>query len=236
MNLRKTIKDSDRQPYRTIRKFYYFMRRFSLPAPKIVWRPIWHLVHHVRNLFYWIYRVFWVTPVFKGLCEKTGKHFSAGTFLPFVIGNGRIFLGDKVSFHGKVDFVFGSIKDEIPEIHIGNNTGIGHNVRFDIAGKIVIGNNCLIAKDVAFHDASGHHIDPDLRKAKVPIGEKQIRPISIGNNVWIGDGAYISPGTVIGDDSVVSAMTMAGRRIPPRSLVYSTPAKVIKIRKISNMI
>lgn len=236
MNLRYNIKNSTKQPYLILRRIYYSINHLSLPAPKILWRFIWEGFKEIRGLCYWLYCFFWVTPMYKGFCEKVGRRFTAGTYLPFVIGSGKIFLGDRVKIHGKIDFVFGSILPEKPEIHVGDRTGIGHNVRFDISSKLVIGKDCLIAKDVAFHDSSGHQLDPDLRRERVPIRENQVRPITIGNNVWIGDGAYISPGTTIGDNCVISANTIVGRKIPSGSLVYSPPAKVNKIRKISNMV
>lgn len=235
-NLRYKIKNSDKGIFYLARCLYYGVSRFSIPAPRLIWRPIWLLFNFIRSVYYWIYSVFWVTPIYKGLCERIGKRFRAGTFLPYVIGKGKIFIGDNVTVHGKVDFVFGGIKKEIPEIHIGSNTGLGHNVRFDISGTLTIGTDCLIAKDVSFHDGSGHHLDPDMRKSKVKIGEKQVRPIVIGNNVWIGEGAYISPGTHISDNCVIARKAVVGRKIPPNSLVYSLPSKVIKIRNISSMI
>lgn len=236
MNIRSKIKRSETGFFFFLKNTYYSVVRFSIPAPKAIWQPIWFLTNFIRNLYYWLYRVLWVTPIFHGLCEKIGTRFRAGTFLPYVVGTGRIIVGDNVTIHGKADFIFGSIRNELPEIHIGNNTGIGHNVRFDVSSILTIGEDCLIAKDVAFHDSSGHHIDPESRLAKIKIDEKQVHPIVIGNNVWIGDGAFISPGTHIGDNCVISAMTMVGRRIPPNSLVYSTPAKVTKIRKLSHIL
>ncbi|OQY13091.1 MAG: hypothetical protein B6I30_03615 [Desulfobacteraceae bacterium 4572_187] len=236
MNLRKQIKDSDKPLFKVIRILYRIIFNFSIPAPRSIWYPIWQLVNFVRNLYYWAISVFWITPIYKGLSKKIGENFTAETFLPYVIGKGHIFAGDNVSIHGKVDFIFGSIKRETPEIHIGDNTGIGHNVMFDIAGKLVIGNNCLIASDVSFQDCSGHSIDAEKRIKKIPPDEKEVKPITIGNNVWIGTGAYIFPGTKIGDNCVISAMTPVGRKIPPNHLVYATPSKIVKIRSISKML
>ena len=165
-----------------------------------------------------------------------GKNFKAGTFLPYVEGKGKIFIGDNVRFGGKQNMIFASIRREIPEIHIGDNCGFGHNVIFDIAGKLVIGKNCLIAGGVLFQDYGGHSIVPEKRAAGELPTEKDVRDITIGDNVWIGTGAYISPGTTIGDNCVVAANTSVGRRIPPNSLVYSSPAKVVQIRNISNIV
>ncbi len=230
------IKNSDKGIFVLIKKSYYMITRFSVPAPKMLCRFVWNLFNILRNIYYWLFRVFFTTPIYKGLAEHIGKHFRAGTFLPYVIGRGLIYFGDRVTVHGKIDFIFGSILNKTPEIHIGKNTGIGHNVRFDISSILTIGEDCLIAKDVEFHDSSGHHLDPEMRKAKIRITEGQVRPIIVGNNVWIGAGSHISPGTHIGDNCVISARTIVGRHIPPNSLVYSTPSKVTKIRKISNIL
>jgi acetyltransferase-like isoleucine patch superfamily enzyme len=183
-----------------------------------------------------MYSFFWVTPIYKGFFTNFGKEFKAGNHVPFVLGKGKIFLGDKVTFFGKVDFIFGNIRDKVPEIHIGNKTGIGHNVSFDISDTLIIGDNCLIAEGVSFHDSHGHHLDPALRLKQVPIDEKQIRPIKIGNNVWIADGAFISPGTTIGDNCIISAKTIVGRNIPANHIVYPGPNKIAKLRNISGII
>ncbi len=232
-NIRLKIKNSETGFSFFLKKMYYKIIRFSIPAPRIIWMPIWLLFRHFRNIYHWMYRVLWVTPIYNGFCERIGTRFRAGTFLPYVIGRGRLFLGDNVTIHGKLDIVFGSVKKQIPEIHIGNNTGIGHNVRFDISGTLKIGNDCLIARDVSFHDSSGHFIDPDMRIGKAKISERQVRPIVIGNNVWIGEGAYISPGANIGDNCVIARRAIAGRKITANSIVYPQDSKVAIIRNIS---
>ncbi len=235
MNIRTKIKNSEKGFFSLLKRIYYWLMHFSIPAPKMIWRPIWIIVNFLRNTYYWIYRVFWATPIFTGCCKRVGNRFKAGTFLPYVIGKGEIFIGDNVTFHGKADFVFGGIKKEIPKIYIGNNTGFGHNVRFDISSTLIIGDDCMIAPGVSFHDSNGHHIDPDMRKAKVKIGEGQIRSVTIGNNIWIGHGAIISPGAQIGDNCVIATMAVISRKIPPNSLVYTAPNKATKIRRISKM-
>jgi acetyltransferase-like isoleucine patch superfamily enzyme len=236
MSLRAKIKNSDLWIYQVLKKCYYFFRNFNIPAPKIITRPVWHLVNGLREFYYWSFATLWVTPLYKGLCKKTGKNFKAGTFLPYVIGKGNIYIGDYIRIFGKVNFIFGSIKKELPEIYIGNRSSMGHDVTFDIAGKLEIGEHCLIASRVTFQDCKGHSIQAEERNQRIPPTEKDVRPIRIGNNVWIGDGAYIMPGTVIGDNCVVSAKTVVSRNIPPNHLIYESPFKTIKIRQISKMI
>jgi acetyltransferase-like isoleucine patch superfamily enzyme len=235
-HLRKRIKEGGTPLYRGLRAVFYFLRGFSIPAPRIIWLPIWRGVRLAQIVFFWIKRVFWVTPIFKAHCTRVGKGFAAGSFLPFVQGHGRIFLGDNVRIHGKVNFFFGSIRDELPEVHIGNGSHIGHNVVFDVADRMEIGENCLIASGVTIQDCGGHPLDPERRAAGLPPTEKEIRPVKIGNRVWIGTRVYIVPGARIGDDCVISAKTTVGRRIPERHLVYSAPAKLVKIRSMAGMV
>lgn len=235
MNLRAKIKNSDLIIFKLIRSFYYGFRRFNIPAPKIIWRPIWIIVDAIRDIYYWLLSTFWITPLFKGFCENVGKKFKAGTFLPYVIGKGKIYIGDNVKIYGKINFYFGGIKEEIPEIHIGSRSTIGHNISLDISGKLKIGEHCLVASETVFQDCSGHSIDAEERNSGTPPEPKDIKSITIGKNVWIGKGAYILPGTTIGDNCVIAAKTIVGRRIPENHLVTSAPSKAIKIRKISGM-
>lgn len=59
---------------------------------------------------------------------------------------------------------------------------------------------------------------------------KRSARITIGNDVWIGDGSYISRGVTIGDGAVVAARTTVVKDVPPYTIVGGTPARVIKQR------
>ena len=236
VSIRAKFKKEEGFPYRLARNAYRGLNNFSLPVPGIVSGILWNTARLMVRSYYWGKSAFLVTPLYKGLCFKVGKDFKAGTFIPYVVGSGKIYIGDNVRLYGKQNFLFAAIREEIPEIHIGDNTTIGHNIVFDIAGKLIIGKQCQIASGVTFVDCGGHSIVPEKRAAGEPPTEKDVREITIGDNVWIGTGAYIFPGTIIGDNCVVSANTSVGRRIPPNSLVYASPAKVVRIRNISNII
>ncbi len=234
--VRARFKKGESLPYRIARNAYRGLNNFSLPMPGMISGILWKSVNMLSGAYYWCKSAFWITPLFKGLCYETGKNFKAGTFIPYVMGSGRIYVGDHVRLYGKQNFLFAAIREEIPEIHIGDNVTIGHNVVFDIAGKLIIGKQCLIASGVTFVDCGGHSIVAAKRAAGEPPTEKDVRSITIGNNVWIGTGAYIFPGTTIGDNCVISANTPVGRKIPPNSLVYAPPSKVVEIRNISGII
>jgi acetyltransferase-like isoleucine patch superfamily enzyme len=55
-----------------------------------------------------------------------------------------------------------------------------------------------------------------------------IKPITIGNNVYIGYGAIILPGITIGDNVVIGAHSIVSRDVPSNSVAVGSPARVIK--------
>ncbi len=60
--------------------------------------------------------------------------------------------------------------------------------------------------------------------------ESSVRPIVIGNDVWIGRGAFISGGVRIGDGAVIAARAVVTKDVPPYAIVGGTPARVIRMR------
>ena len=80
----------------------------------------------------------------------------------------------------------------------------------DVA-PITIGADCQIATHVQLLTAT-HPIDPEPRR----LGWEAAKPITIGDNVWLGGGVIVCPGVTIGDNTVVGAGAVvtgpAGRR------------------------
>jgi acetyltransferase-like isoleucine patch superfamily enzyme len=56
------------------------------------------------------------------------------------------------------------------------------------------------------------------------------RPVSIGNDVWIGEGAFIRGGVSIGDGAIVAGRAVVTRDVPPFAIVGGSPATIIKYR------
>jgi acetyltransferase-like isoleucine patch superfamily enzyme len=56
------------------------------------------------------------------------------------------------------------------------------------------------------------------------------RPVRIGNDVWIGLGAYIRAGVTVGDGAVIAAHACVVADVPPYAIVGGVPARLIRYR------
>ena len=112
-------------------------------------------------------------------------------------------------------------------INYGKNTRIGKNVfiNFDCVfldlGGITIEDNVLIAPKVSLL-SEGHRVSPNERQSFVP------GHIHIKKNAWIGAGATILPGVIIGENAVVAAGAVVSKDVPANTVVGGIPAKHIK--------
>lgn len=71
---------------------------------------------------------------------------------------------------------------------------------------------------------ASHKMDRQQRAAST------IRRVTIGNDVWIANGAFILPGVTVGDGAVIAAQAVVTRDVEPYTIVGGNPAKVIKKR------
>lgn len=55
-----------------------------------------------------------------------------------------------------------------------------------------------------------------------------VKPIKIGNNVFLGYGTVVLPGVTIGDNVVVGASSVVSKDVPPNTVVAGVPARIIK--------
>lgn len=100
---------------------------------------------------------------------------------------------------------------------------INHNSVFLDCAKIKIGNNTLIGPNCGFYTAT-HPINPQERKS----GLESAKPISIGENVWIGGNVTILPGVNIGDNTIIGAGSVVTKDIPSNVVAVGNPCQVIK--------
>ncbi|WP_026065260.1 sugar O-acetyltransferase [Amphibacillus jilinensis] len=111
----------------------------------------------------------------------------------------------------------------------GYNTHVGDHffANFDCTildvCEVRFGDHCMLGPGVQIYTAT-HPLGPVERNS----GKEYAKPITIGNNVWIGGSAIINPGVKIGDDAVIASGAVVTKDVPARVVVAGNPAKVIR--------
>lgn len=213
---------------RAVRKGRRAVLNFEVPAPRVIVRPALFVFLAIRFTYHLLLRACICEPLFKAYCSSYGRNLRTGVFIHWVQGTGRIVLGDNVTVDGKCSFVFASRYTKSPALTIGDGAGIGHGCSFTVGREIVIGQNTRIATGVTIFDSPGHPANPSARLAGLPANVEDVRPVHIGENVWIGSGAVIFPGVTIGDGAVVAASAVVLADVPPQTLVAGNPARQIR--------
>ncbi|MED3963063.1 maltose acetyltransferase domain-containing protein [Niallia taxi] len=125
----------------------------------------------------------------------------------------------------------------------GENIYMEPNIRFDYGGNIYvgenfyanfdctildvcevrIGDNCMLAPGVQIYSAT-HPLNATDRNS----GREYGKPVTIGNNVWIGGSAIINPGVTIGNNAVIASGAVVVKNVPDNVVVGGNPARIIK--------
>lgn len=180
-----------------------------------------------RSGIAWVLRFFWYEPLFRSQCAETGPGLIM-EMLPYLVGEGRLSLGSNVRLSGKSSFVFGNTGKDRPSISLGDDCFLGHGCSIRSSASVTIGNDCLLASGVSITDYDGHPLDALRRRAGHRTPPHGIRPVIIGDDVWIGQGAIVLKGVTIGSRSVVGAGSVVVRDVPSDCVVAGNPARVVK--------
>ena len=108
-------------------------------------------------------------------------------------------------------------------IQLGDDVYFNFNcVILDVA-KVIIGSRVLFGPAVQVYTAS-HPMTVEERRS----GLEFARPVTIGNDVWLGGGAIVCPGVTIGDGSVIGAGSVVLRDVPAGVFAAGNPCRVIR--------
>ena len=111
----------------------------------------------------------------------------------------------------------------------GYNLFIGERVFFNFdctvldVAPVTIGSRTMAGPNVQIYTAT-HPLNAKERAA----GREYAKPITIGEDVWLGGSVVICPGVTIGDRSVIGAGSVVTKDIPADVFAAGNPCRVIR--------
>lgn len=154
--------------------------------------------------------------------EKTG----VSLFARLDIGP-RILVGPRTSH--KFRMAKGSsvearcvINSWIGDVELGENSNVG--IGSIIIGPVIIGSDTTISQNVFITGENRVHSKSSkgLEKAQF-----DLKPVDIGDGVWIGEGVSILPGVKVGDGVVIGAGSVVTKDCPKNSVIVGNPARIL---------
>lgn len=109
------------------------------------------------------------------------------------------------------------------QVSIGKGTFVSYGCFFDAVAPIFVGDRCAIANEVCF--VTSFHA---MGTADARAGERQSKPIRIGNGCWIGARAMFLPGVSVGNGCIIGAGAVVTRDCEANALYAGVPARKIR--------
>ena len=120
--------------------------------------------------------------------------------------------------HAPINIEFGT------NLRCGNRVFINFNATILAQAPITLGDDVMIGPNCSLITVGHPVADHRMRRG----GWEQAKPISIGENTWLGANVTVLPGVSIGKQCVVGAGTLVTRDIPDNSLVLGSPGTVVR--------
>jgi len=200
------------------------LRCIRLPVIRPVIGSFYALTQVCKITWHFVANLLYREPLFRYRCARVGRRLNLEGASPLIIGNGRIEVGDDVHIGCPCTWDIGPNA----ELIIGDRVTLNYRGILSVAKAVRIGDDTLIAGDVAIFDNTNHPLSPARRLARAPVTPAEVAPVVIGRNVWIGIHCIIMRGVTIGDNSVVAAGSIVTKSVPPNTLVAGNPAAQIR--------
>jgi acetyltransferase-like isoleucine patch superfamily enzyme len=188
-------------------------------------RALYELHFGVIALWHSFWNVCYRQPLFQARCASFGRGVVIDR-LPFVSGHVEIHVGDRVWIGGNVSISSGRLMDR-PVLILKDRAEIAWNVSIAVSKEVVIEEHARVSYDCRISDSDGHPKEADLRAQNAPVRIRDIRPVRICRDAWIGNGSHIMKGVTIGEGAVIGANSVVISDIPPFSLALGNPAEVL---------
>ena len=108
-------------------------------------------------------------------------------------------------------------------IEIGEDFFANYGLVILDCAPVRFGRNCFIGPQCGIYTAV-HPADPVQRAA----GLEYARPVTVGNDVWMGGHVTVLPGVSIGDGSIIGAGSVVTRDVPAGVVAAGNPCRVLR--------
>lgn len=108
-------------------------------------------------------------------------------------------------------------------ISVGNNFFANFGLTILDEAPVSFGDNVFIGPGCGFYTPC-HPTDIEARNAMM----QWAKPITVGNNVWIGGNCTILPGVTIGDGCTIGAGSVVVSDIPAGTVAVGNPCRPVK--------
>jgi acetyltransferase-like isoleucine patch superfamily enzyme len=217
-------------PFRMVKKAYRMYEYPVLPPlPRSLLRPL-RAIYEIHFLvitgFRSLITLFYRNPLFQSRCASFGRNVRLDGPMPYVSGHVQIHIGNDCALGGNINISSGRMFDE-PRLIIKDRAEIGWNTALVVNSEIIIEEDVRIPINCRISDSDGHPREADRRAANEAPDLKDIRPVRICRNAWIGNGSQIMKGVTIGEGAVIGANSVVIGNIPPYALAMGNPAEII---------
>src|SRR5688572_21946228 len=186
-----SVKRAETPFYRFVKTAVLRSQRINVPIPRIFF-PFLRLLYRLH----WLtlatvgrtVAMFYSEPLFRS-CARVGKGLYLEK-LPAISGKVDIRVGDDVTISGALEIAGGRVYPE-SRLIIGNRVYLAHDVKFFVCQEILIEDGAWIAQGSSVADNDGHAMDFNDRLRGLPPAVKEVEPVRIGRNAWIGRGCRI---------------------------------------------
>lgn len=164
---------------------------------------------------------------YKRIFKKIGKKTLIKN--PMLLKNiSNVSIGDNVFIrdHARIECVETKKEQKFrPHLIIEEGVSFEQRSHITVANELVIGKGTIASFDVMITD-----IEHDYEDITMPIGYQPliVKKTQIGENCFIGSGAKIQAGTILGKHCVVGTNAVVRGHFPDYSVIVGVPAKIVK--------